>query len=132
MSMYLELSRPKGDVSRWEKVLKRLIILNKNYPIKYKMCNNASFIRKFEDKKLDKQDITNIFNIVKDTAINNNLVFFGGYAIYLYSNYMPKNIKYKLKNKTPDFDILSNDPLKSCILIKERLQEKGFKNVKIY
>ena len=25
MSMYLELSRPMGDVSRWEKVLKRLI-----------------------------------------------------------------------------------------------------------
>ena len=29
MSMYLELSRPDGDVSRWEKVLKRLILLNK-------------------------------------------------------------------------------------------------------
>ena len=27
MSMYLELSRPEGDVSRWEKVLKRLILL---------------------------------------------------------------------------------------------------------
>ena len=34
MSMYLELSRPKGDVGRWEKVLKRLILLNKHYPIK--------------------------------------------------------------------------------------------------
>ena len=30
MSMYLELSRPIGDVGRWEKVLKRLILLNKN------------------------------------------------------------------------------------------------------
>ena len=30
MSMYSELSRPDGDVSRWEKVLKRLILLN-NY-----------------------------------------------------------------------------------------------------
>ena len=29
MSMYLELSRPEGMVSRWEKVLKRLILLNK-------------------------------------------------------------------------------------------------------
>ena len=28
MAMYLELSRPKGDVSRWEKVLKRLTLLN--------------------------------------------------------------------------------------------------------
>ena len=26
MAMYLELSRPDGDVSRWEKVLKRLTL----------------------------------------------------------------------------------------------------------
>ena len=30
MGMYLELSRPAGDTSRWEKVLKRLTLLNKN------------------------------------------------------------------------------------------------------
>jgi hypothetical protein len=34
MSMYLELSRPRGDVSRWTKVFKRLALLNKAYPIK--------------------------------------------------------------------------------------------------
>ena len=32
MSMYLELSRPHGDVSRWEKVYSRLELLNKAYP----------------------------------------------------------------------------------------------------
>jgi hypothetical protein len=32
MSMYLELSRPHGDVSRWEKVYSRLELLNKSYP----------------------------------------------------------------------------------------------------
>jgi hypothetical protein len=31
MSMYLELSRPKGDVSRWTKVYSRLQLLNKHY-----------------------------------------------------------------------------------------------------
>jgi hypothetical protein len=31
MSMYLELSRPRGDVSRWEKVYSRLQLLNKHY-----------------------------------------------------------------------------------------------------
>jgi hypothetical protein len=36
MSMYLELSRPRGDVSRWTKVFKRLELLNKHYPIKCK------------------------------------------------------------------------------------------------
>ena len=34
MAMYLELSRPAGDTSRWEKVLKRLVLLNKHYPLK--------------------------------------------------------------------------------------------------
>ena len=34
MSMYLELSRPEGDVSRWEKVYTRLTLLNKHYPLK--------------------------------------------------------------------------------------------------
>ena len=38
MLMYLELSRPKGDPSRWEKVLKRISLLNKNYPLKGKYC----------------------------------------------------------------------------------------------
>lgn len=33
MSMYLELSRPRGDVSRWKKVYTRLNLLNKHYPI---------------------------------------------------------------------------------------------------
>jgi hypothetical protein len=33
MSMYLELSRPQGDVSRWTKVYTRLQLLNKHYPI---------------------------------------------------------------------------------------------------
>ena len=32
MAMYLELSRPKGDISRWEKVLRRLALLNRYYP----------------------------------------------------------------------------------------------------
>ena len=33
MSMYLELSRPRGDVSRWKKVYERLGLLNKHYPM---------------------------------------------------------------------------------------------------
>ena len=33
MSMYLELSRPKGDVTRWEKVYKRLQLLNQAHPV---------------------------------------------------------------------------------------------------
>jgi hypothetical protein len=33
MSVYLELSRPRGDVSRWKKVYERIQLLNKHYPL---------------------------------------------------------------------------------------------------
>lgn len=33
MSVYLELSRPRGDVSRWKKVYSRILLLNERYPI---------------------------------------------------------------------------------------------------
>ncbi len=34
MMMYLELSRPRGEVTRWEKVFERLMLLNTYVPIK--------------------------------------------------------------------------------------------------
>ena len=34
MMMYLELSRPRGEVERWKKVYERLQLLNKYFPIK--------------------------------------------------------------------------------------------------
>jgi len=38
MNMYLELSRPLGDLKRWEKVFERLILLNEEYPLKAGRC----------------------------------------------------------------------------------------------
>jgi hypothetical protein len=48
MSMFLELSRPSGDTSRWEKVLKRLMLINKVYPLKDENCKKVEFQRDFE------------------------------------------------------------------------------------
>ena len=43
MAMYVELSRPMGDVSRWEKILKRIILLNKNIKnTEYFTSNNSN------------------------------------------------------------------------------------------
>ena len=38
MNMYLELSRPAGMVSRWEKVYERLLLLNAEHPLKAGRC----------------------------------------------------------------------------------------------
>ena len=48
MAMYLELSRPDGDVSRWEKVQKRLTLLNTHYPLKGYNCDKIEYQRGFD------------------------------------------------------------------------------------
>ena len=131
MAMYLELSRPKGDVSRWEKVLKRLLLLNKHHPIKHPKCNEINFQRSMEDT-LNKQSHReeDVYNIVKKSFMNQEVIFFGGFANTLYSRYMPKKLRKKLQ-KTPDFDILSTEPKTVCTIVKERLKDYDITNVDI-
>ena len=38
MNVYVELSRPAGNVSRWEKIYARLLLLNSEYPMKAGRC----------------------------------------------------------------------------------------------
>ena len=128
MSMYLELSRPEGDKSRWEKVLKRLILLNKYYPLTGAECSNFKFQRKME-KKFSNQEINTIYDNVKNTLVDQGVVFFGGYALSLYSKYMP--FEHIPIVKVPDFDVLSEDPETTAEIVKERLEDNGFKNIKI-
>ena len=126
MGMYLELSRPAGDVSRWEKVLKRLILLNKHYPLIGKECSKVDFQRHMDND----EDANNIYNNVQHTLIDQGVVFFGGYALSLYSQYMPKHLQHKLE-KNPDFDVLSEEPMLTAQIVKERLNDIGVKHVKI-
>jgi len=126
---YLELSRPAGDVSRWEKVQKRINLLNKHYPLKIERCNYSKFLRKFEDDNLKR--IKKIYDVTKSTFINQGLIFFGGYASSLYSKYMPQKIRSNFTEE-PDFDILSMNPYQSCIILKERLSDEGIKDVTIH
>jgi hypothetical protein len=126
MSMYLELSRPAGDISRWDKVLKRLTLLNKNYPLKAHNCGEIDFQRKMEDRT----NVDEIYDTVKDTLIDQGVVFFGGYAMTLYSSYMPRALQKKFE-RNPDFDVLSEEPQTTAEIVKERLEDIGIKGVKI-
>ena len=67
---------------------------------------------------------------MKNTLINQGVVFFGGFANILYSQYMPKKLKKKLEN-IADFDVLSNNPEQTADIVKERLIDNGIKNIKI-
>jgi hypothetical protein len=128
MAMYLELSRPAGDTSRWEKVLKRLVLLNKYYPLKTKIaCSTVDFQRKVENVKLDSEKL---YYAVRDALVVQDVVFFGGYATSLYPKDAKKNDKNQ--NKTiPDFDVITEDPELTASILKEQLTSSGYNEINL-
>jgi len=146
MSMYLELSRPQGDVSRWEKVLKRLSLLNKHYPLKGKNCDNEEIQRLFEygvKKSINSpynndsailsnltQVESTIFITTRDSLVSQGCIFFGAYANRMILKQHP-NIKSVPVPRIPDFDVLSVEPQNTARILKERLTDIGIKKIKI-
>lgn len=144
MLMYLELSRPLGDVSRWEKVLKRLTILNRNYPLTASNCDITAIQRIFErgykttgnsagfiDDDTQFQNLEEkIFLITRETLSTLGCIFFGAFANRLYLK-NTKELKRKPIPKIPDFDVLSENPQKTATILKERLIQSNIKNITI-
>lgn len=125
LNMFAELSRPLGDVSRWEKVLKRLTLLNQYYPISSTSnglsvdCQNVDFQRKMdENAELSEK----IYFTVRDALIDEDVVFFGGYASSIYAQYMPSDQK-RLIQSVPDFDVLCEDPEQCANYVKTKLED---------
>jgi hypothetical protein len=114
-SMYLELSRPMGDVSRWEKVLKRLNLLNKHYPLIYKKCE-------LQRHMSSRRDEPQLFSIVKNIFAKDGVVFIGGYANAIYTTYTRAP---KLQN-IPDFDVLSIHPEETVKKVYAILKKAGY------
>tara|TARA_B100000401_G_scaffold162914_1_gene108782 strand:+ start:7556 stop:8890 length:1335 start_codon:yes stop_codon:yes gene_type:complete len=129
MSMYLELSRPNGDVSRWEKVMNRLILLNKHYKLKKMVCDKINVNRGFENKMLQRKNEV-IFNSVLDAFISEGVVFFGGFAFGLYTKYMPNYFK-RFSHKYLDFDVLSTNANKTTNYVVNMLKDMNLKNVNV-
>ncbi len=128
MGMFLELSRPEGDVSRWEKVLKRLNLLNKYHPLRTpEKCATVDFQRRIAKNATNSEKI---YIITRDSLIDQGVVFFGGYATSLYSRYMPDDV---LANKTriPNLDVLAENPEKCASILKDTLHENHIRHIKI-
>jgi hypothetical protein len=85
--MYLELSAPLGETARWEKVLHRLNLLNKHYPLVAK-CSPDKYNPKFEE-----------------VFLQQNVVFIGGVAQSLYADALSAQPVLA----GPDFDAISNN-----------------------
>jgi hypothetical protein len=76
MMMYLELSRPRGEVDRWKKVFERLTLLNHEYPLG--RCEET--IQTTEEPTLKERDILLKF------CIRNKRVLAGPDIIQLYEH----------------------------------------------
>lgn len=130
MNMFLELSRPRGDVTRWEKIFKRLTLLNKKYPLTEKHCYLVDFQRNSENVEGTKDLNESLYYITRDFFVKEKCIFFGGYASSLYSKYMSSNQKHMVRT-VPDFDVLKQGAKECSDRLKIYLVKNGFKNVVI-
>jgi hypothetical protein len=125
MGMFLELSRPAGDTSRWEKVFKRLNLLNEYYPLKAPYnCQKKANPKNGQKGLLFDED--KVFVILRESLAGQGVVFFGGYAASLYTKYTGKAYNRRI----PDFDVISEDITKCTNVIKEQLAEAGIRGVR--
>lgn len=132
MSMYLELSRPRGDVSRWDKVARRLGLLNKSFPMKTMTpCLKMDFSKamKCKSPSLCKKD-DDMRKLVLKELIGIGVVFFGGYASMMYSKHMSGD-KKKILHKVPFYDVLSPNVDRDVMLLKAKLDYTGISDIKI-
>jgi hypothetical protein len=116
MSCYLELSRPMGDVSRWEKVYRRLSKLNKYHPLLFKKCKRVPKRRKFSPEE------TLLFNTSLKTLAGMDVVFIGAYAnkLYTYQSNVP------FVENLSEFDVISSKPDETCRSMMNALTKAGF------
>jgi hypothetical protein len=147
LACFTELSRPKGDISRWEKVFKRLTLLNQYYPLKSSIpCELVEFQRpmtpssvskaskrgKTPEEKEEEFETTqkNIYEWTRDALIEQGAVFFGGYATSMYAKHMSAKEREWVK-QIPDFDVLCVEAGECAQKVAEDLRVKGVMDVSI-
>lgn len=86
MAMYLELSRPRGQVGRWEKVYERLLLLNAAFPVK--PC------KKSINQLTGKVHVPNVIRkVLLDYVLDNNRILVGAEVVSLYDWMLQKQYK---------------------------------------
>jgi hypothetical protein len=111
-------------------VLKRLTLLNRNYPLRGINCKAESVQRVFvsDVSVISEHEESDIFYTVRDSFINQGTVFFGAMANRMYMRHLKKSHKLQ---RIPDFDVLAEDPLTTCKIVRERLHSIGIENIEL-
>jgi len=93
MMMYLEMSRPRGDVARWSKVFERLQLINGVFPPTFKRGRVLGVTKKSKNSKVPKE----IWLSVYEYCITNQRIVFTGQLDSYY--------KRVIRNSTPKFNL---------------------------
>jgi len=84
ISLYQELSRPLGDISRWEKIYERLNLLNDSHPLYIPNCLIT------EKDNPETEEYIHINKTIIDIIKKHKWVVFGDFGLSFYLKYFPK------------------------------------------
>lgn len=119
MGMYLELSRPRGQVDRWEKVFERLLLLNAAFPPK--VC------KKSLEQLTGKVHIPIVIRkALLDFVLDNNRILMGAEVMALYDWILQRRYKNKpsiqwFLHKHGMVVFLSPQAVRDAIVLRETL-----------
>lgn len=103
MSLYQELSRPYGDVSRWYKIYKRLTLLNDTHPFEYAVDLTQNNMMSSHENKI-------YYNQLVKLCIHQKYVLLGDFGLAFYKDYFPKKYRTLIESKElKQIYILSDD-----------------------
>ena len=123
LNIYKELSAPKGEVSRWEKIYERLLLLNKYHPFKENSkCSHLNFMHEFV---AESNVVETTYTCIRDILIEEGVVFLGGYACGVYNSGNSNEIH------VPDFDVLSMHAHSVASRVRVALERVGIVNIDI-
>jgi len=84
ISLYQELSRPMGDITRWEKIYERLNLLNDSHPLYIPNCLIT------EKDNPETEEYIHINKTIIDLIKKHKWVVFGDFGLSFYLKYFPK------------------------------------------
>ena len=88
MLMYLELSRPRGQVDRWEKVFERLTLLNTAFPVRQCQTSTEQLVGRVHIPMLVRNTILNF-------VLDKNRILVGADVVALYDWMLKKSYQKK-------------------------------------
>jgi len=115
MSMYLELSRPMGEVERWSKVYSRLLLFNQYVPFLVRGCRPVPL----RSVSLEER------NSILEFCISNSLIYCGGDLESFYKN-PKKDSSWLTRSKNPLIAYSNNilGDIHSLKIILDRINKK--------